>query len=191
MKGYAVAGRYARALFALGTESGEDALDVMNKALATLAGATRMSPELDALLRSPVIAASEKQGVLAKVLVAALPAKELPKAIRLVVKNFCGLLADRGRLPLLGLIARAFTAMLDKRRRIVRGSLCTAIELDDSRREVIKSRLGQIVNGTLELEYRIDPAILGGMTIRFGDRILDASLRTQLDMLRDTIKKGE
>jgi F-type H+-transporting ATPase subunit delta len=191
VKGHAVAGRYAKALFALGAESGDAALDALNKALAALAGAAGLNPELDALLRSPVIAASEKQGVLDKVLAAALPAKALPKAMRRLVSNFCGLLADRGRLPLLGLIARAFAAMLDARRRIVRGSLCTAVALDDDRRETIKSRLEQTVGGALELEYQVDPDILGGVTIRLGDRILDASLRTQLDMLRDTIKKGE
>ena len=191
MKGHAVAGRYARALFALGSKSGESALDALNNALAALAEAARLHPELGALLRSPVIAASEKRLVLDKVLAAAIPAKELSKARRRLVGNFCSLLADRGRLPLIGLIARAFAAMLDARRRIVRGSLCTAIELDDARREAVKARLEQTAGGTLELEYRVDPAILGGITIRLGDRILDASLRTQLDMLRDTIKKGE
>jgi F-type H+-transporting ATPase subunit delta len=191
VKGYALAGRYARALFALGAKSGDNALDALNRALAVLAEAARLNPELDALLRSPVIAAAEKRGVLGEVLAVALPAKELPKGMRRIIGNFCGLLADRGRLPLLGLIARAFSVMLDARRRIVRGSLCTAIELDEARRASIKSRLEQTVNGTLELEYQVDPAILGGVTIRLGDRILDASLCTQLDSLRDTIKKGE
>jgi F-type H+-transporting ATPase subunit delta len=191
VKGHAVAGRYARALFEIGAKSGENAQDALNRALAVLAGAVRLNPELDALLRSPVIAAEEKRGVLDAVLGAELPAKALPKAMRQIIKNFCGLLADRGRLPLIDLVARAFSAMLDARRRILRGSLCTAVELGEDRRASIKSKLEQTVAGTLELEYAVDPAILGGVTIRLGDRILDASLRTQLDMLRDTIKKGE
>jgi F-type H+-transporting ATPase subunit delta len=191
VKGHAVAGRYARALFEIGVKSGENALDALDRALAVLAGAARLNPELDALLRSPVIVAEEKRGVLDAVLAAELPAKALPKAMRHIIKNFCGLLAERGRLPLIALVARAFSAMLDARRRIVRGSLCTAVEIDEGRRASIKSKLEQAVEGTLELEYTVDPAILGGVTIRLGDRILDASLRTQLDMLRDTIKKGE
>jgi F-type H+-transporting ATPase subunit delta len=191
MKGAALAGRYARALFSIGEESGERSLDALNLALDVLAETARGRPELDALLRSPVIAAREKRSVLDKVLAKALPARELPKAMRRIVGNFCGLLADRDRLPMLGLIARAFASMLDARRGIARGSLCTAIELDDARKSAVASRLKHLVDGTLELEYRVDPAILGGMTLRLGDRILDASLRMQLDRLRDTIKKGE
>ena len=191
MKGYAVAGRYARALFELGAKSGEGALDDLNKAFAALAEAICLNSELNDLLRSPVISALEKRNVLDTVLDATLSAKELPKGMRRIVRNFYGLLADRDRLLLLGDIARAFAAMLDARRRIMRGRLCIAIELDDIRRESIKSRLEQSFGGTLELEYQVDPAILGGMTLRLGDRILDASLCTQLDMLRDTIKKGE
>ena len=191
MKGYAVAGRYARALFELGAKFGDGALDAMNKALAVLAGAASLNPELYGLLRSPVISVAEKQGVLGKVLDTALPAKELPKAMRRIVGNFCGLLAEKRRLLLLDLISRAFAAMLDDRRRIVRGSLCTAVELDSARRESIKSWLERNRNETLELEYQSDPAILGGVIVRLGNLILDASLSTQLDKLRDTIKKGE
>ncbi len=122
MKGYAVAGRYARALFDLGAESGDKFLDGLHRALSDLAGAVRENPELDAVLRSPIIVPAEKRQVLERVLAAS----KLPKEISRIVKNFCGLLADRQRLPLLGLIARAFASMLDARRHVVRGSLDTS-----------------------------------------------------------------
>lgn len=189
MKGYAVAGRYARALFEIGADGGDDVLTGLDEALRALAGADTTSPELAAMLRSPVITGREKQKVLEHLLAASLP--ELAPAVGQVVGNFCGLLAEKHRLPLLGLIARAFTALLDARRDITRGRLCTAVKLDKKRRTAITSRLEKAIGGTLKLEYLVDPAILGGITIRLGDRMLDASLRTQLDMLRDTIKKGE
>ncbi len=106
-------------------------------------------------------------------------------------RRFCELLADKGRLPLLSAIAADYGALLDKARGICRGVLTTAIELDAKRKAEIKARLESQTGRKLELEWAVDPAVLGGLVLKMGDTVLDASLRAQLDNLRDSIKRGE
>ncbi len=189
MRGHAIAQRYAKALFDIGADAGDATLDRVQQTLAALAETISASPELTDMLRSPVISATEKEQALAHLLT--LLAPDLPESESRMLKNFCSVLAEKNRLPLFSLIAEAFSAMLDSRRQIVRGSLRTAIELDDAKRSSIKNQLEKSLDGTLDLDYQVDPSILGGMTLKLGNRMLDASLRTQLEALRDTIKKGE
>ena len=106
-------------------------------------------------------------------------------------RRFCELLADKGRLPLLSAIAADYGALLDKARGICRGVLTTAIELDAKRKAEIKARLESQTGRKLELEWAVDSAVLGGLVLKMGDTVLDASLRAQLDNLRDSIKRGE
>ena len=189
MKGYAIANRYAKALFDIGAETGEGSLDRLAGALESLSEAVAASPDLADVLRSPVISSPEKEKTLGRVLNLTNP--DLPEAEDRALKSFCAVLAEKNRLPLFPLIAEAFTSMLDAQRRIVRGSVRTAVELDPEKQASIKKRLEETLDGTLNLKYHVDPSILGGLTLKFGNRTLDASLRTQLEALRDTIKKGE
>jgi F-type H+-transporting ATPase subunit delta len=196
VKGRAVAGRYARALFDAALRLAGDAkadpddfLLEMHRQLSALDEAITDNAGLGALLRSPVVAGAEKCRVLDEVARLALPGAGRPA--HTIVADFCGLLVEKGRLPLLGLIVQALAARLDARQGVVRGTLHTAVDLDAPRREAIRARLETGLGGSLVLDCRVDPSILGGVVVRFGDRVLDASLRKQLDLLRETIKKGE
>ena len=106
-------------------------------------------------------------------------------------RRFCELLADKGRLPLLSAIAADYGALLDKAKGICRGVLTTAIELEAKRKAEIKTQLESRTGRKLELVWAVDPAILGGLILKMGDIVLDASLRAQLDNLRESIKRGE
>ena len=81
--------------------------------------------------------------------------------------------------------------MLDEARGISRGVVTTAVELDDAHKDRIKNKLESQTERKLELEYVIDPSIIGGIVFRVGDKVYDASLRAQLDNLRESIKRGE
>jgi F-type H+-transporting ATPase subunit delta len=196
VRGHAVAGRYARALFDVvlrtARDEGIDPDDLLRETqrqLAALAAAAAGNAGLAALLRSPVVTGAEKCRVLSEIMRLSLPDAAEP---HMIVTNFCGLLAGKGRLPLLELIVQALAERLDARQGIVLGRLHTAVSLDGARREAVRTRLENALGGRrLVLEYLVDPSILGGMTIRLGNRVLDASLRKQIDTLRDTIKKGE
>ena len=143
-----------------------------------------ISPALERMFKSPVITVAEKH---------ALADQLLDKAgADLTVKNFCRLLADKGRLAALPAIAGCYGELLDAEKGILRGTVITAVKLDAEKQKKLKAGLEKKAGKKkLELEFNVDKSILGGLMLKVGDRVLDASLRAQLTILRDTIKRGE
>lgn len=178
-----VARRYAGAIFALGKEQGDEALSRYGSDLAALGDMLAVSPKLDAALRSPVISINEKKAVMGKLL------KKI-KADK-TVSNFCLLLADKERLAYLGEIVDWYGKLLDDAKGIIRGTLTTAVELTDNKRAELKAELEKKAGASIELAFDVDASILGGVVLKVGDRVLDASLRAQLAILRETFKRGE
>ena len=88
-------------------------------------------------------------------------------------------------------IAEDFGAMLDEKNGVVSGKLVTAVALSDPRKVELKQRLEQQTGKKLELSFATDAEILGGVVLQIGDSVLDASLRAQLNILKETIKRGE
>ncbi|WP_031484656.1 ATP synthase F1 subunit delta [Maridesulfovibrio frigidus] len=182
MTGNIVSRRYAKALFSVGQKQGEADLAAYGKALADLSQILEDSPEALRLFQNPVFSADEKKAVLDKLLekISAGP----------VVKNFCNLLADKGRLDCLPEIASDYSGMLDTIQGVVRGKLVTAIKLTDKRQVEIKERLETQLKCKLELEFAMNNDILGGVVLQVGDKVLDASIRAQLQMMKEQIKRG-
>lgn len=178
-----IARRYAAALFALGREQGEEALGRYNEDLQALNGQLQAVPALASVLQSPVITTTEKKAVLGGVL------KKMK--VDQTVRNFCLLLADKERLACLGDIVRCYGTLLDEARGILRGRLTTAVELTEERQAALKAELEQKAGTPIELGFEVDPDILGGIVLTVGDKVLDASLRAQLAILRETFKRGE
>ena len=183
MTGNIVARRYARALFAIGQESGEAELKKYGEDLLQLAEVLESAPELMKFFRNPVFTVAEKKGVVTKVVAKTKPCK--------VVKNFCLLLADKNRLDCLPEIQAYFSVILDEVQGIVRGDLITAIELTEPLKKKIKDQLEKQSGQKIVLEYGVDPDILGGLKLKVGDKVLDASIRAQLDILKENIKRGK
>ena len=181
MTGNIVARRYAKAFFSLGVK--EKAADTFGKDLEGIANAMDVSPELSKLFKSPSFNTQEKKAVL-KDVVAKL--KMAPISV-----NFLSVLADKGRLDCLSDIQKTYSELLDQALGVVRGKLTTAMELPVSRHGDIKAKLEKKSGKQLVLDFGVDPAILGGMVLRVGDKVLDASLRAQLQLLKEQIKRGE
>ncbi len=178
-----MARRYARALFDLGKKKGLGELDAYGKDLSGLAQAVQASPELYRVLRNPIFSAEDKKKVLGKL---------LDKfGAGQTVRNFCMLLADKGRLAFLPDIEAYFSSLLDVEKGVVRGELVTAIELGKAKQDKVKGQLEAQAGQKLVLDFSVDPAILGGVMLKVGDKVLDASLRAQLDILKENIKRGE
>ncbi|MBQ7456441.1 MAG: F0F1 ATP synthase subunit delta [Desulfovibrio sp.] len=178
-----VARRYANAIFALSEKEGDAVLTKRGKCLADLKDIIAETPGLDLTLKSPVVRVEEKKAVLSKLL-DALGADK-------IVKNFCYLLADKERLAFLRDIAARYSELLDTKQGIVRGRVTTAIALSNDEKKSIRDELSKKCGGTIELDFAEDASILGGMVLHMGDRVLDASLRAQLSILRETFKRGE
>ena len=178
-----VARRYANAIFALSEKEGDGALTKHGECLAGLKDMIAATPSLDMTLKSPVVSVDEKKAVVEKLL-SELNADK-------IMKNFCFLLADKDRLSFLRDIATRYGELLDEKKGVIRGRVTTAIPLSPGDEEMIRSSLAEQSGGDIKLEFAVDASILGGMVLHMGDRVLDASLRAQLGILRETFKRGE
>lgn len=183
MSGNIVARRYAKALFAVGLKQGDAELETYGKQIAELAGALADSPEAMRFFHNPVFSVEEKKAVLGQIT----GKLGLTKALG----NFVNLLADKDRLVSLPEIAEDFGAMLDEKNGVVSGKLVTAVSLSDARKVELKERLEKQTGKKLVLDFATDAEILGGVVLQIGDSVLDASLRAQLNILKETIKRGE
>ena len=183
MIGNIISKRYAKALLNLGREAGMDQMEQYGQSLYSLSDAINANKRLRELLASPIITADEKKNVTLSLL------KKVGGGD--MEKRFCELLADRGRLSLLSAIASDYKTMLDDAKGISQGRVTTAIELEDERKFAIVSQLENQTGRKLELVFSVNPEILGGLILNVGDTVCDASLRAQLDNLRESIKRGE
>ncbi|MDY6852300.1 MAG: ATP synthase F1 subunit delta [Thermodesulfobacteriota bacterium] len=175
--------RYARALFAVGREKGDAEIEAYGKDLAGIGEVLAGAPELMKVFRNPIFSNADKKAVVDKIL-----DKLSPNP---TIKNFCYLLADKNRLDCLPEINVYFGVLLDEAQGLVRGEFITAVELDGAKQDDLKKKLEDQLKSKLVLDFAADPAILGGVVLKVGDKVLDASLRAQLNILKENIKRGE
>lgn len=183
MTGSVAARRYAKALFDLGRRTGMETLEQNGSGLADLAAMTKESPELLRLFSDPVFSPEEKRNVITA-LADRLGAGKM-------LREFCYLLADKHRLNLLEKIAGEYQALVDVEKGVLRGELVSAVPLDPDAQNAVRGQLEQRAGKALVLDFKVDEALLGGMVLKVGDNVMDASLKTQLSLLKDTIKRGE
>jgi len=163
--------RYARAAFELARDRGE--LDLWESDLIALAQALA-SPEAAAFLASRQVDAAAKESFLRQ-------AGGEPSPL---VWNLVRLLSSKGRLALLADIAEQFQALLDEHRGIAHAQVMTAVPVSDDEREALARRLSELTGKRVLVETREEPAILGGLVARIGDRLIDGSTRSKLEALR-------
>ncbi len=183
MTGNIVARRYARALFSIGEKAGAKELASFGAELSALAKAIKDVPELGKVFRNPLFSVEEKRAVISKVL-------DDVKA-NAILRNFCFLLADKNRLALIPDIQAYYNVLLDAEQGVIRGEVVTAVELPAAKRDEVKTQLEKQANQKLILDFSVNKGILGGVLLKIGDRVLDASLRAQLGILKENIKRGE
>jgi F-type H+-transporting ATPase subunit delta len=181
--GNIVARRYARALFALGQKQGEKELKAYGEDLAKIVSVLEGAPELVRVFKNPIFNVDEKKKILKQLFAKIKPGK--------VVSNFCFLLAEKSRLDCLSEIQAYYSKLLDEFEGIVRGEIVTAIKLADNIKEEIAGKLEKQSGLKVVLDYNVDQDILGGLLLKVGDKVLDASIRAQLQILKENIKRGE
>lgn len=169
-----VAGRYASALFDLANESGK-AADV-ERDLAAFRGLMNESPDLVRLVRSPVISAEDQSRALAAILEKA--------GIGGLASNFLKLIAKNRRLFAVEDIIKVFQALAAKARGEVTAEVTSALPLNDAQTAALKETLKASVGKDVTLQARVDPAILGGLIVKVGSRMIDSSLKTKLQNLK-------
>jgi F-type H+-transporting ATPase subunit delta len=172
--------RYAQALFDLADETG--ALDAVRADLKSLRAAWAESADLRRLATSPIIAAEDQSKGLTAI---ADKAK-----FNGVTKNFLGLLALNGRArDLTGVIAD-FEALYAKKTGVVAAEVVSAQALTAAQLKTIQTTLRTSLGKDPELTARVDPAILGGLKVKVGSKLFDASLKTKLDQMKFALKRA-
>jgi len=97
------------------------------------------------------------------------------------------LLARRERLDLLPVVAAEFTTLLNRRRGIVPALVTSAAPLTPAEDAAMRAKVTQLAGAEVDLSTRVDPALIGGVTVRIGDRLHDASVRGRLERLREDL----
>jgi F-type H+-transporting ATPase subunit delta len=173
VKNTVVARNYAEALVEVAR--GENALEHYGELLDAVAGAVESEPRVKAVLESPRVTKQLKQQILEHALEGRAP-KALVKFLQSVVK--------RGRQGLLAEMSEEYQALVDHELGRVHAGVITAHQVDKKLAAFIADRLRAVVGKTVVPHLRTDPAILGGVVVRVGDRVLDGSLRRRLRLLR-------
>ncbi|RZJ30634.1 MAG: F0F1 ATP synthase subunit delta [Brevundimonas sp.] len=172
--------RYAQALFDLAEEKG--VLDAVRADLKSLRAAWLESADLRRLATSPVMAADDQ--------VKGLVAIAAKAKFDAVTRNFLGLLAQNGRARDLAGVITAFEALYAKKMGFVAAEVVTAQALTAAQLKTIQTTLRASLGKDPELTARVDPAILGGLKVKVGSKLFDASLKTKLDQMKFALKRA-
>lgn len=133
---------------------------------------TKQSEDLRLLVGSPLIPADRKKAVLRQM---------IEGQVQPYMLNFLMLLADRGRIMLLPQVCEQYQALLRQMNQAVLAEVTAAVELNDEQKEAIRQKVMAATQARqVELDIRVDPDLLGGVVIKVGSQVFDASLRGQL-----------
>jgi F-type H+-transporting ATPase subunit delta len=172
--------RYARALLAATAES--SAFDKVLEQLEGLVQIFQSNPELSDVVLNPGYTRSERAAVVEALVRLAEPVEPL-------VANLMRLLVERQRLPYLPDIARLFRDLGDAAAGRIRAQVTSAVPLADPALRELESNLGRLTQRRVLLQSRVDPSILGGAAAQVGSTLYDGSLRSQLEQLRQSLKR--
>jgi F-type H+-transporting ATPase subunit delta len=169
---------YARALFEVAVE--HDSLDEIREQLDEFADAVNENRQLASFFFSPYFSAEEKKDGLARAVTDANPA----------FANFLQALIERHRMPAIFRIRAEFVSLWDEAKRLLPVQITTAVELDSKTVEDLSKRIGDQVDRKIEMSTAVDPDILGGVMLRVGNVILDASIKNRLEQLRKQVAQA-
>jgi F-type H+-transporting ATPase subunit delta len=169
---------YARALFEVASE--QDTLDRVHDELGAFADAMGQSRELMSFFFSPYFSVPEKKEGLERAVTGASPA----------FANFLQALIERHRMPAIFRIRTEFNVLWDEARKLLPVQIISAIALDESEVRSLGERIGRQVDRQVQVSAEVDPDILGGVVLRVGNVILDASIRNRLEQLRKQVAQA-
>jgi F-type H+-transporting ATPase subunit delta len=175
-----VGARYARALFDLAIETG--ALEAVEADLATVKAMIAVSADLRNLLASPGFTAEDKSAGLTAL-------ARRAGACETTVK-FMGLLAANRRASALAVIIATFERLAADRRGQVSAKVTTAVPLTEAQTKGLAAALATALGREPRVESVVDAKILGGLKVRVGSRLYDASLKSKLDSLKFALKRA-
>jgi len=169
---------YARSLFQVAREKGR--LDELREQLGQFADALNERRELAVFFFSPYFSSTEKQQSLDTLLDGADE----------TLLNFLFLLIENHRMPVIFRIRQRYERLWDEENKTLPVEITSAIALDEATTESLGRTIGERAGRKVTLAARVDPDILGGIILRVGNSILDASIRNRLEQLRRHVAQG-
>jgi ATP synthase F1 delta subunit len=170
-----IANVYARALFEAARD--KDRLDVVREQLGQFSDAFADNRDLQVFFYSPYFSTAEQKTGLEQAVSGADP----------LIENFLEMLIENRRMPVLTGTRARFEELWDRENHLIPVEVTSAIELDEKTVNDIGERIGEQTGQKIQLTSRVDPDILGGIVVRVGNSILDASIRNRLEQLRKEV----
>ena len=175
-----MAGRYATALFELTLEA--NAVEAVKADLDRFDALVAESADLNRLVRSPVFSAEEQLQALSVVLDRV--------GISGLAANFFKLVAANRRLFAVRDMIKAFRALIAQHKGEATAAVTVAEPLKDQHVDALRAALKSVTGKDVDLDIKIDPAILGGLVVKLGSRMVDSSLRTKLNGIKHAMKEA-
>ena len=173
-----IAAVYARSLFEVAKE--QDKLDTVRDQLGEFADTLDGNRDLQVFFFSPYFSTQEKEEGLDKAVTDADP----------VVLNFLKLLIENHRMPVIFRVRRNFDELWEEENQLLPVEVTSAVELDEGTVRQIGDRISKQTGRRVDLSARVEPDILGGIVVRVGNSVLDASVRNRLESLRRQVARA-
>jgi F-type H+-transporting ATPase subunit delta len=169
---------YARSLFEVAQE--HDKLDEVREQLGQISDAISGSRELSTFFFSPYFSTEEKKEGLRKTL----------DGVEPILENFLEALLENHRMPVIYRIRREYDTLWAEENKLLPVDITSAVELNEATVKAIGDQIGEQTGRKVELAAHVDPDILGGVVLRVGNSILDASIKNRLDQLRRHVARA-
>ncbi len=169
---------YSRALFEVAQQQGK--LDELREQLRQFCDALQANRQLATFFFSPYFSAAEKQEGLSRALEGADP----------TFLNFLVVLIEKHRMPVIYRVRDQYERLWEETNRLLSVEITSAIELDRETTENLGRMIGESSGRRVRLSAHVDPGIIGGIVLRVGNSILDASIRNRLEQLRRQVAEG-
>jgi ATP synthase F1 delta subunit len=169
---------YARSLFEVARDHGQ--IDEIREQLGEFADALDEDRSLTTFFFSPYFSTEEKKEGLHKAIEGAEP----------IFLNFLELLLEKHRMPVIHRVRRDYDALWREENKLLPVQVTSAIDLDEEIVKHLADRIAEQTDRKIELTTTVEPDILGGIVLRVGNSILDASIRSRLEQLRRQVARG-
>ena len=170
--------RYAEAAFELASR--DSALDAYADGLDLAAATLEQRAAMD-VLRNPAQPLQQRTQVVDGLLASRVPEQVL---------KLVGLLVERGKIDRIGDVAREFRRLLNQQNGVVEALATAAAPLTADETEALQKKIAQMTGSTVDLRVEVDESLIGGLTVRVGDTLYDASVRGRLERLRERLVAG-
>jgi F-type H+-transporting ATPase subunit delta len=169
---------YARSLFEVASD--QDKIDLVRDQLGEFADALAETRELQVFFFSPYFSTQEKIDGLEKAV----------SGVDAVVMNFLKLLIEKHRMPILFRARRNYDALWEEENKLLPVQITSAVELDKQTVKQIGDQIAEQTGRKVDLSSEVEPDILGGIVVRVGNSVLDASIRNRLEQLRKQVARA-